>query len=256
MQAFMQANGVRAAQLAIAKNGVTKFSRAYTWAEAGYHVTQPPDRFLLASCSKMFLEAAVQSLYDAKKLKPDAKVYPLLGFSHPADPRSDTITIQQLLDHMGGYDDDPNSLTSSHFDPTYNMRKIALDLHLGHPCTKLDVAHYMYARPLDLDPGTVYHYSNFGYLLASAVVEKVTGMKYFDYVKSALLQPAGISEVEVISTLASGRTNNEAIVEDEFMGQSPLTWPPSSTYPMSMAETARSTKWAMPTLVQVRRRTP
>jgi hypothetical protein len=41
-------------------------------------------------------------------------------------------------------------------------------------------------------------------------------------VKTALLQPAGISEVEVISTLASGRTNNEAIVEDEFMGQSPL----------------------------------
>ena len=36
MQTFMQANGVRAAQLAIAKNGVTKFSRAYTWAEAGY----------------------------------------------------------------------------------------------------------------------------------------------------------------------------------------------------------------------------
>ena len=35
MQTFMQANGVRAAQLAIAKNGVTKFSRAYTWAEAG-----------------------------------------------------------------------------------------------------------------------------------------------------------------------------------------------------------------------------
>jgi Polyglycine hydrolase-like, structural repeat len=39
MQTFMQANGVRAAQLAIAKNGVTKFSRAYTWAEAGYRTT-------------------------------------------------------------------------------------------------------------------------------------------------------------------------------------------------------------------------
>ena len=143
MQTFMQANGVRAAQLAIAKNGVTKFSRAYTWAEAGYRVTQPSDRFLLASCSKMFLEAAVQALYDAKKLTPTTKVYPLLGFSNPADPRSDTITIQQLLDHMGGYDDTP---TGSGFDPTYRMRKIAIDLGLGHPVTKLDVARYMYAR--------------------------------------------------------------------------------------------------------------
>lgn len=223
MQTFMQANGVRAAQLAIAKNGITKFLRAYTWAEAGYRITQPSDRFLLASCSKMFLEAAVQSLYDAKKLAPDTKVYPLLGFSHPLDPRSDTITIQQLLDHMGGYNDDPPAKGGSGFDPTYSMRQIALDLKLGHSVKKLDVARYMYGRMLDLDPGTVYHYSNFGYLLAGAVIEQVvTGMKYFDYVKATLLQPAGITEVQVIPTLASQRTNNEAIAEDEGLGLSPL----------------------------------
>ena len=130
MQTFMQANGVRAAQLAIGKNGVTKFSRAYTWAEPGYRVTQPSDRFLLASCSKMFLEGAVQSLYDAHKLTPATTVYPLLGFSHPADPRSDTITIQQLLDHTGGYDD---TATGSGFDPTYSMRTIALRSGLRIP---------------------------------------------------------------------------------------------------------------------------
>ena len=104
MQTFMQANGVRAAQLAIGKNGVTKFSRAYTWAEPGYRVTQPSDRFLLASCSKMFLEAAVQSLYDAKKLAPPPRCIRCSAsrtrrsaqrhHHHPA-----------TLDHMGGYDD-------------------------------------------------------------------------------------------------------------------------------------------------------
>ncbi|HEX5415821.1 MAG TPA: serine hydrolase [Chloroflexota bacterium] len=222
MQTFMQANGVRAAQLAIGKNGVTKFSRAYTWAEPGYRLTQPSDRFLLASCSKMFLEAAVQALYDAHKLTPDTKVYPLLGFSHPADPRSDTITVQQLLDHTGGYNDDPPSKGGSGFDPTYNMRKIALDLNLGHPVTKLDVARYMYGRVLDFDPGTASHYSNFGYLLAGAVVEHVADTKYFDYVKKTLLQPAGITDVEVIPTLASQRTSQQAIVEDEGLGLSPL----------------------------------
>jgi CubicO group peptidase (beta-lactamase class C family) len=219
MHTFMQANGVRAAQLAIAKNGVTKFSRAYTWAEAGYRVTQPSDRFLLASCSKMFLEAAVQALYDAKKLKPDTKVYPFLGFSNPADPRSDAITIQQLLDHMGGYDD---TATGSGFDPTYNMRKIALALNLGHPVTKLDVARYMYKQMLDFAPGTNTKYSNFGYLLAGAAVEKASGMKYFDYVKTTLLQPANISEVLVFPTVASQRTNNMAIAEDEGLGLSPF----------------------------------
>ncbi|HEU4391474.1 MAG TPA: serine hydrolase domain-containing protein, partial [Blastocatellia bacterium] len=162
-----------------------------------------------------------QSLYDTKpaKLTPNTKVYPLLGFSNPADPRSDKITIQQLLDHTGGYDD---TNTGSGFDPTYNMRKIALDLNLGHPVKKLDVARYMYNRPLDFTPGTNNKYSNFGYLLAGAVVEHVTGMKYFDYVKKTLLDPAGITEVQVISTRASQRTNNEAIAEDEGLGLSPL----------------------------------
>jgi CubicO group peptidase (beta-lactamase class C family) len=220
MQTFMQANGVRAAQLAIGKNGVTKFSRAYTWAEAGYRITQPSDRFLLASCSKMFLEAAIQALYDAKKLTPTTKVYPLLGFSGPLDPKSDTITIQQLLDHMGGYDD---TATGSGFDPTYSMRKIAIDLGLGHPVTKLDVASYMYHKyMLDFTPGTNNKYSNFGYLLAGAVVEKVAGVKYFDYVKTTLLQPASISEVLVFPTLANQRTNSMAIIEDEGLGKSPI----------------------------------
>jgi CubicO group peptidase (beta-lactamase class C family) len=219
LQAFMQANGVRAAQLAIAKNGTMKFSRAYTWAEPGYRVTEPSDRFLLASCSKMFLEGAVQALYDSGKLKPATTVYPLLGFSHPADPRSDTITVQQLLDHTGGYDD---SATGSGFDPTYNMRTIALALGLSKPVTKLDVARYMYGRPLDFTPGTANHYSNFGYLLAGAVVEHVTGMTYASYVNKTLLQPAGINEVQVISTLASLRASNEAIAEDQGLGLSPL----------------------------------
>lgn len=219
MQTFMQAHGVRAAQLAIGKNGVMKFSRAYTWAEPGYRVTQPSDRFLLASCSKMFLEAAVQALYDSKQLTPTTQVYPLLGFSNPADSRSDTISIQQLLDHMGGYDD---TGTGSGFDPTYNMRKIALDMNLGRPVTKLDVARYMYNRPLDFKPGTNSKYSNFGYLLAGAVVEKVTGKSYFDFLKTTLLQPAGITEVEVFPTLASKRTSHQVVVEDEGLGLSPL----------------------------------
>jgi CubicO group peptidase (beta-lactamase class C family) len=219
MQSFMQANGVRAAQLAVAKNGITKFLRAYTWAEPGYRVTQPSDRFLLASCSKMFLEAAVQSLYDANKLTPATKVYPQLGFSGPADVRSNDITIQQLLDHMGGYDDTP---TGSGFDPTYSMRFIAQSLGLSHPVTKLDVARYMYGKPLDFTPGTNNKYSNFGYVLAGALVEKVTNMPFFNYVKTALLQPESITEVEVLPTLASGRTNHQAIAEDEGLDKSPI----------------------------------
>jgi len=221
VQSFMQANGVRAAQVAIAKNGVMKSSRGYTWAEPAYRVTQPTDRFLLASCSKMFCEAAIQSLYDSGKLQPETKVYPLLGFSHPADPRSDTITVQQLLDHEGGYNDGRNPKYPAAPDPTYNMRQIGLAL--GHVVAKKsDIAGYMYGQPLQFTPGTDSAYSNYGYLLLGAVVEKVTGMSYHNYLMQAVMQPAGISEVEVFPTRAAGRTAQMAIAEDIGLGQDPL----------------------------------
>ena len=75
---------------------------------------------------------------------PSTAAYPLLGFSGPADPRSDTITIQQLLDHEGGYNDGPLTTVSSFPDPTYNMRNIAIALGLSGPVDKLQVCQYMY----------------------------------------------------------------------------------------------------------------
>jgi CubicO group peptidase (beta-lactamase class C family) len=219
MKAFMQSQAVRSAQLSISKNGVSKVSRAYTWAEPGYHITQPSDTFLLASCSKMFLEAAVQSLYDtpAFSITPSTKVYPKLGFSNPKDKRSDDITVQQLLDHMGGYDD---TNTGSGFDPTYKMRDIALALNLNGPVTKKDVAKYMYAQNLDFTPGTNNKYSNYGYLLLSLLIEVVTKKDYFAYLKAAVLDPANITEVKVWPTVANPRPAGEVIHEDTGLGLS------------------------------------
>jgi CubicO group peptidase (beta-lactamase class C family) len=217
MQQFMQANVVRTAQLAVGKDGLNIFSRAYTWAEPGYSITEPFTRFLLAGCSKIFLEAAVQSLYDDNKLKPGTPVYPLLGFSHPLDPRSDTITIQQLLDDSAGCDD-----SRTGFDPTYKMRSIALELGLTHPVTKLDVARYMYGRRLDFTPGAEQKESNYGYLLAGLIVEHITGKAYLEYLKARLLTLARLNDVKVMSTLPSGRTNDEAIAEDQGLGPSPI----------------------------------
>jgi CubicO group peptidase (beta-lactamase class C family) len=229
MQGFMMTAGVRAAQLAIAKDGVMKLSRGYTWAESGYRATQPSDRFLLASCSKMFLAAAVQSLYDSGRLTPATAVYPLLGFSGPRDARSDRITVQQILDHAGGYDD---TGTGSGFDPTYSMRQIAQELGASAPVTKLDVARYMYERyTLDFDPGTNNKYSNFGYLLASAVVEHVTGQDFFAYLTATILAPEAITEILLSSTLASGRPAEQAIAENENLGLSPLDLKSSALVP-------------------------
>jgi CubicO group peptidase (beta-lactamase class C family) len=80
----------------------------------------------------------------------------------------------------------------------------------------------MYGRLLDFAPGTNTKYSNFGYLLLSAVVEAVTKMDYFGYVEQTLLQSMGLGEILVFSTAASGRIPVEVIAEDEGLGNSVL----------------------------------
>src|SRR5215472_3316763 len=48
-------------------------------------------------------------------------------------------------------------------------------------------------------------------------------MSYHAYLAQAVLQPAGITEVEVLSTRAAGRTAQQAIAEDQGLGQDPLS---------------------------------
>jgi CubicO group peptidase (beta-lactamase class C family) len=218
-QAFMEQQAIRAAQVAILKNGTTVFNRGYTWAEPGYRTTQPSDRFLLASCSKMFCEGTMQSLYDAGTLSPGDFAFAKLGISNPGHVTGhDSITIQQLLGHFSGYDDG----VSPYFDPTYAMGQIANSLGVTHP-TRLDICKYMYTQPLQHTPGAQYAYSNFGYLMLAALVDKHGGTgDYFTYLKNTLLDPAGITEVEVISTAAAGRHGDEAIAEDPGIGQNVL----------------------------------
>ena len=55
----------------------------------------------------------------------------------PMDARSDQITIQNLMDHRGGYTNTPT-------DATYDMRQIARDLSLSRPPTPLEIARRIY----------------------------------------------------------------------------------------------------------------
>src|ERR1700722_7370327 len=108
-KSFMFANGVNAGQLTVIKDGKVQFAHAYTPSFSPYPTTQTDSLFRIASCSKAFTCAAIQNLYDAGSLKPDDRVFPLLGINSKAlpsqipDPNIDAITVQNLIDHAGGW---------------------------------------------------------------------------------------------------------------------------------------------------------
>lgn len=218
MQAFMKANGVRQAQFTVAKNGNILLQKGYSWSEVTRHTTTTSDVFLLASLSKAFVEATVQTLYDNNKLTPSTKVYPLLGYTNTPDPRLQEITVEQLLNHYGGLND-----TKSGFDPTYSMREIATAENTGaNPATIKNIVDYMSRYTLDYNPGAGPAYSNYGYLLLSYVVEHVTGMAYYAYLSSAVLKPGGY-DVRQWPTSPSAHINDPITQESKNTGLNAAT---------------------------------
>ncbi len=218
MKDFMLEHGIRYAQLSLGRNGVTKYNKAYTWAESNYKIAQPSDKFMLASCSKLYLTAAVKTLLDDPKynFSPSDKAYAKLGFSNPKDPRSNDITIQQLLDHTGGFDADV-------YDATYDMRDIATSQNLGRAANKNDLATYMYKkRNLKDKPGAKDNYSNYGYVLLSLIIEKITGKDYWQYLKQEVLDKINITEVKVWPTHVAARAADEVPTESSGLGLSAL----------------------------------
>lgn len=216
MKDFMQLHGIRYAQLSLGRNGISKYNKAYTWAEPNYKIADPSDKFMLASCSKLYLTAAVKTLLDDPNysLSPGDKAYAKLGYSNPKDARSNDITIQHLLDHKGGFD-------ATTWDSTYKMRDISVSENLGRACNKNDLATYMYKkRDLADKPGVKDNYSNYGYVLLSLIVEKLTGKDYWQYLKSAVLDKINITEVKVWPTVAATRAADEVVTESSGLGLS------------------------------------
>src|SRR5262249_3302763 len=163
---------------------------------------------------------------------------PLVG---TVDPRSNMITIDQLVNHAGGWNDHPAStnppIAASTFgDPVFKIRKIANDLkaanHLAAHKTpsKTQIAGYMYGQPLQFAPGSFNFgtskgasYSNYGYVLLGLAIEHVTGQSYIDYVHDHVLEPLGLEKHIFVSPMLSAAKNPlEVHYDDPGTGLTPL----------------------------------
>ncbi|KAF4470151.1 beta-lactamase [Fusarium albosuccineum] len=214
MRSFMEKNGVRQAQVAVAIEGKTIAERSYTWAEDDRAIVEPDDKFLLASVSKIFVHAAIDWLVGHDMLNFSTPVYDFLGYK-PTDARANDITIQHLLDHAAGYD------RSMSGDPGFMFREIALSLPTkgAKAATLRDVIEYMVARPLDFTPGDYQAYSNYGPMLLSYVVTNITGLPYLEFLEKNIWD--GL-DVKLYETAASKHADDRIVQESKYTGQDPV----------------------------------
>lgn len=198
----------------VAKGENILLNKAYGLAdESSKSANELDTKFNLGSMNKMFTSVAIAQLVQAGKLSYEDKLSKVLpGF--PNKEAADKITIHQLLTHTSGLGD--------YFSPEFfaNREKF---LNPG------DYLPVFGSQPLLFEPGTSWRYSNFGYVVLGAIVERVSGEGYFDYVKAHTFQPAGMSNSDSysidlkISNLAAGYTRfgGEGLLGSDPLGIEP-----------------------------------
>ncbi|RKN44840.1 serine hydrolase domain-containing protein [Streptomyces hoynatensis] len=126
--------------------------------------------FDIGSLTKQFTAAAILRLEMARALSTDDPLAAHVA-GLPADKRS--LTLHQLLTHTAGLVDvlgDDDEVLS-----------------------REDMLTAMGESELQSAPGAAYHYSNVGYSVLAAVIEKVSGAGYEEYLAHELFAPAGLS---------------------------------------------------------------
>ena len=185
----------------LARNGTPLLEKAHGLASRAWNAPMRVDTKLnLGSMNKMFTAVAIMQLVEKGKVGLDDKVGKHLpDFANPAV--RDTVTVRQLLTHTSGL--------GSYFDDRFEEKKLRIR----------EVADYLpliAEEKLAFAPGSKWSYSNSGFIVLGAIVEKVSGENYFDYVREHIYKPAGMKDTDCYDVdrdtpnLASGYTRDDA----------------------------------------------
>lgn len=196
MKLLMQRCNAPGAQLAVAKGGHIKYFRAFGIANRDSGEAMTTKHIMrYNSFSKFITGTAILKLVQEGKLALEDRPFHLLKNLEPprgaiVDKRLFDITIQNLLQHTGGW----NS-TSSQIEILTIPAALYASHSLGRPSppTAQEAIRYMKSVPLDFNPGSAMAYSNPGYMVLGRVIEKVTGMDYGQYVHQHILNPLGLT---------------------------------------------------------------
>lgn len=170
--------GAPSASVAVVRGGVIAYEQAYGTARINPDVAASPQmRYAIGSVSKQFTATAILLLAEEGKLKLDDPVSRYL----PGLTRGTDVTIRQLLSMTSGYQD--------YWPQDYVM------VDMQRPVTAREIMQRWAAKPLDFEPGSKWQYSNTNYVLAGAIVEKVSRMAFLDFLKQRIFTPLGMTTV-------------------------------------------------------------
>jgi len=161
----------------VAKGKDVYFENAYGLANKRWKVKNALNtRFSLGSINKMFTAIAALQLIEKGKLNFDDKLVNFVDKSWLPSGDVDKITVRHLLTHTSGL--------GNFFNEEFN--KSNKELYRNLEQYKPLIAN----TPLLFSPGVRNRYSNSGMLMLGLVIQKVSGMPYYDYIQKNIYDRA------------------------------------------------------------------
>lgn len=151
--------------------------------------------FEMASVSKMFTAAAVLLLVREGKLSLDdeyTKFFPEYPYKG--------VTIRHLLTHTSGMPEEFE--TADWVKPIWENEKRIPE------CREILDFIVASGKEADCAPGERFEYTDIGYCLIANAVEKVSGVKFEDFLKKNVFEPAGMKDSAIYHTRRDGRPSD------------------------------------------------
>lgn len=212
-EGFLREHGIQGMSIAYGRDGRIDFEAGYGFADAdGKEMVTPQHRFRIASVSKPFTATTVMKCIEEGRLKPQSTVFGpqgILGGDYGGDVAA--VTVDQFLTHTsGGWANDKD-------DPMFkNPRMSHAEL----------IAWTLATQKQTHKPGEHFAYSNFGYCVLGRVLEKVHGQPYEALIQKRLLEPCGVTSMQIGGNTLAERRQQEVMY---------VTPKPRAAYNMNVA---------------------
>jgi CubicO group peptidase (beta-lactamase class C family) len=192
---YSDKNGPGMAAMLI-RDGRIVYRKDFGYADLDTHTPIAQDtQFLLGSMTKQFTATAIMILKERGKLQfedPLAKFCP----EFPAYAR--TITIRHLLNHTSGLPDYEEILLGGKvdYDKLFQSSKSP---RTAHEFTSAEALSALSRQPkLRFAPGEKFEYSNSGYVVLGQIIERLSGMRYAEFLKQNIFDSLAMHDTLVV----------------------------------------------------------
>ena len=186
------------------------------------------DRFHLGSDTKAMTALLCGMAVEGSKLRWDSSLGEVLGSVVPGlNPKLAAVTLEQLLSHSAGIPSDTEELKKLYFNTDafdYNLTPLRLRM----------LSAWKANAPVTT-PGTAFHYANFGYLIAAAMLEHATATAWEELITRRIFEPLNLKSAGLGAQATPGKLDAPVGHNIEADGSvTPMYWGAAADMPPAL----------------------